>query len=360
MVSRAVIIGAGASIDSSGGNLPGAENFMGCIRKHPTLKEQFNNSDIRNAIESLVPILLDNSESNKRFDRINIEELFTLASLEQEMDPSDKRLWLLTELIRKTIETCSEQNPPDGNYKYFVQDFLDGETSLITYNWDTLLDRELPDYVSPGQQGPKETSLHWEYRRICTAEALNTFDGLDRPPPTLKIKSKPAYLKLHGSVDSVYCKNQYCRNYMMPFRVVSSPENHICSECYENVVPFLVPPVQNKPIRQFPHIRKAWMLASKILSEAEEVVIWGYSLPVTDHWSKWLIGQLWGKESKCKKLIIINPDVAGFNRQKKHKTLRYSFIKKFVPWNDVSSSSIEVECYEFYDLYKKGEIIGKV
>lgn len=358
MISRAVIIGAGASIDSSGGSLPGAKNFIECIRSHPTLRYILDDPDIRKVFTSFAPISLDDPRALKRFDKINIEDLFTLASLEQEMDPSDKRLWLLTELIRKTIETCSAQVQPGGNYEHFVKDFLNGETSVITYNWDTLLDRELLDYCPPGaQEGPKNPSLHWEYRRICTAEVLGTYSGLDRPPPTSKVQPKPAYLKLHGSVDSVYCKNQYCRNFMMPFRVTESGGDHFCADCFEKVVPFLVPPVQNKPIRQFPHIRRAWMLASKILSQAEEVVIWGYSLPETDHWSKWLLGHLWGPEASCKKLTIINPEVAGYNRTKQCKTLKRSFVSKFVPWNDLSSGSISVECYEVYDLFKKGEII---
>jgi hypothetical protein len=40
MTTRSVIIGAGASIESSGGVLPIANNFMVDLRKHPILKEQ--------------------------------------------------------------------------------------------------------------------------------------------------------------------------------------------------------------------------------------------------------------------------------------------------------------------------------
>lgn len=47
------------------------------------------------------------------------------------MDSSDKRLWTLTELIRKTTVTCSEDISPDGNYEDFVADFIDDETSVI-------------------------------------------------------------------------------------------------------------------------------------------------------------------------------------------------------------------------------------
>lgn len=82
MVTRAVIIGAGASIDSSFGKLPGAKNFIECIRNHPKLNSLLDDPEIRNAFSSLIQIDWSDPNALIRFDKINIEELFTLASLQ--------------------------------------------------------------------------------------------------------------------------------------------------------------------------------------------------------------------------------------------------------------------------------------
>jgi hypothetical protein len=355
-MSRVVIIGAGASIDASEGELPSATNFFEKIRTHRVLDSYLKHDSTISLLKKLISPDLDLSISPKAIDKINIENIFTLASLELEIDPSDKSLWELTELIRKAILTFSDFEEKKGNnYQEFVKDFLDGSTSVVSYNWDTLLDKELPGYIEPGATGTLE-SIYWEYMSVCTAETLNTYKGQGIPTPTEQVTPKAAYLKLHGSADTVFCKNTHCRTYMMPFRTKNAASDHYCGACYEKVVPYLIPPVQNKPIRNFPYIRRSWMLASQLIYRAEEVVIWGYSLPETDHWSRWLINHIWKEGASCKKLIIINPEVASYSRIKKVKIKRGNFVSKFKP-QIPELSKVEINLYELYDLYKKGEEI---
>jgi hypothetical protein len=229
---------------------------------------------------------------------------------------------------------------------------------VISFNWDILPDEALSDYCPPGKEFEHTTSgLHGEYRRICLGhKSFQSFYG-DLLPPVATFVSKHAYLKLHGSVDVVVCKNQHCGHYQLPFRVADYTGDHYCQDCYEKVAPFLVPPVQNKPIRQFHHIRRAWMLASKLIQQAEEIIVWGYSLPVTDHWSRWLMGHVWGRDGRCRKVVIINPQAVTTNRTKQIKVPRTEFIQKFVPWRNLAARKIEIEVYEYYDLYVRGETI---
>jgi hypothetical protein len=345
---RLVIIGAGASIDASNSKLPSATNFFGCIRNHPELSKELESQHIRDTLTSLLPLSLSDPMAIKALDKLNIEDLFTLASLEAEMDVNDKRVWYLTELIRKTIVTCSSEVKGGGGYSAFVEEMLDDQTSVISFNWDILLDEVLARDAG---------GLHREYCRICLAD--NTFESFsgERPPPLKQFVAKPAYLKLHGSVDVVVCRNQHCGHYQLPFRVVNCTDEHYCQDCYEKVAPFIVPPVQNKPIRQFHHIRRAWMLASKLIQQAEEVIVWGYSLPTTDHWSHWLMGRIWSRDACCRKVVIINPQAVTTNRRKQIRVPRMDFIKRFVPWRSLAARKIEVEVYEYYDLYVKGEAI---
>lgn len=348
-MSKVIIVGAGASIDASKGKLPSATNFFERIRGNSELMSLLESPEIKTALSTLLPISLTDEASYKRLDKLNIEELFTLASLEAEMDSTDRRLWHLTELIRKTIVTCSEGIDRGGRYRKFVEDQIDANTSVITFNWDILLDQAFDDYCPPGAPMPNNFGLHWSFREICTAEATTFTKGIDWGLPLPKFEAKPAYLKLHGSVDAVVCRNQNCRRHMQPFRVTQCTEDHFCSECYEKVAPFIVPPIQNKPIRQYHHIRRAWMLASKLIQQADEVMIWGYSLPVTDHWSKWLLGHLWVPDARCQRLTLINPETMTVNRTTKAKTQRKSFVDKFLPWKGLSQTKIKVEGFEYYD-----------
>ncbi|WON74781.1 hypothetical protein [Nitrosospira sp. Is2] len=362
-MARVVIIGAGASIDASDSRLPGATNFFRCIRNHAELSYELKSKDMRDTLTSLLPLSLDSPASLKALDKVNVEDIFTLASLKAEMDLDDKHLSRLTELIRKTIVTCSKGVKKGGHYSPFVEHMLDNRTSFISFNWDILLDEALPDYRAPGDEyGPNPASdLHSEYRRICTADASQESFFGDRPPPQQdSFVAKPAYLKLHGSIDAVVCKNQHCKNYLLPFRVPYCGSSLYCQDCYEKVAPFLVPPVQNKPIRQFHHIRRTWMLASKLIQQAEEVIVRGYSLPPTDHWSRWLLGHIWGQEARCRKLVIINPEAAFLSPKKKIKVPNMGFVERFHPWRNLSTPQIKVEAYEFYDLYVKREAIGQV
>ena len=352
-MKRLVIIGAGASIDSSQSIMPSANNFFQKIRGNSELSHLLSQNNIQDMLRRHVSSPLDFTKHYKIIDKINIEELFTLASLEAELDPTNKDLFHLTELIKTTIATLSGLSSKPGNYGEFVKDFIDGDTSVITFNWDILLDEQLPNYCDPETTGGTTESLHWEYRKVCTAEVLNTWDGMGIPTPTENIVTNATYLKLHGSVDLVSCKNSHCRTYMFPFRIKNPTAEYFCNSCYERVAPYLIPPIQNKPIRQFPHIRRSWMLARQLVLQAEEVCIWGYSLPQTDHWSTWLIKNLWNERSNCKKLVIINPEAFRILRNTNKELPNNTFRKNFLP-NDASQTQDKIiEYYESYDLFKK-------
>ena len=84
-MSKVIIVGAGASIDASEGKLPSATNFFERIRGNSELMSLLESPEIKTALSTLLPISLTDEASYKRLDKLNIEELFTLASLEAEM-----------------------------------------------------------------------------------------------------------------------------------------------------------------------------------------------------------------------------------------------------------------------------------
>jgi len=214
-----------------------------------------------------------------------------------------------------------------------------------------LLDQLFPSYFSGSRNvSAVLNGIYPNYLKVCTAEMEDSWKSstLERPISGGKIEGgntfKQNYIKLHGSIDLVSCQNQGCQNHLKPF--VSNPEdkNNKCGLCFENVIPYIIPPIQNKPIRDMHYIRRAWTKAKDLCQMADQVVIWGYSLPVTDHWSNWLIRQVWMGE--CKEIVIINPEVFSDDGKE-----NYQFINRFCPFEMAFGKKVERKIFKSFDEF---------
>jgi hypothetical protein len=108
-------------------------------------------------------------------------------------------------------------------------------------------------------------------------------------------------LKLHGSLNWLYCPNCHRLDmglskqgpYVKTFKVLDQLYREIdlereytcrgspCRDCKTQVRPVLITPTHRKDYRN-PHISRVWYLAERLLREADEAFIVGYSLPADD------------------------------------------------------------------------------
>jgi hypothetical protein len=108
-------------------------------------------------------------------------------------------------------------------------------------------------------------------------------------------------LKLHGSLNWLYCPNCHRLDmglsrqgpYLKTLKVLDqlyreinleeeySCQGNPCRDCGTNVRPVLITPTHRKDYRN-PHISRVWYLAERLLREADEAFIVGYSLPADD------------------------------------------------------------------------------
>ncbi len=102
-------------------------------------------------------------------------------------------------------------------------------------------------------------------------------------------------------------------------------------------------------------IRKIWNLAIEEISVADEIIIWGYSLPPTDFYAYWLLKHT---DKMCSKIALINPGALNKNRDRKN----IAFLKPFrdvFSWVDRSKTEL-YECFQDYcekhDIYEKYNI----
>ena len=168
-----------------------------------------------------------------------------------------------------------------------------------------------------------------------------------------KKEEKGVYLKLHGSIDWFYCANEGCRLFNLIFPVKKPTEDYYCcSECHEHNLPLIIPPVLNKAYRQHPVIRRIWNHAADEVKSADELIIWGYSLPPTDFYSKWLLLQARGGANKWTNLIrmtVINPNAV--DREGGHTDFMKRFKRLYQDVEKFGGGKVEFAAYGSYQAY---------
>lgn len=242
------------------------------------------------------------------WEGFNLEEIFTSVELERDFcdEQSDEysRLTLarnkLLRYIGRIIALCT-QGGCGENTAYLAQ-ILEDEDSVITFNWDLLLDYELP---------PRDGKFH--YRAFFETVLGNPSFGDDE-------MFGPDYrhgmlLKLHGSFNWYRCTNQRCRRFLdvVFFESTTIALDRlmgigpvICEMCGSEMNPLLIAPLLRKPIKEDAVFRSIWGVARRKLESATTVVVIGYSLPPTDFHSAWLLRSV-HRSNPNAQVFVVNP-----------------------------------------------------
>lgn len=168
----------------------------------------------------------------------------------------------------------------------FAKHCLSTNATCITFNYDDLFDEAL--YST----SDSDLSLSWDpcsgYGFICQPASSVISEQLNDS----RTKSQISLLKLHGSVNwrtklgsqSPYSLDSICHysDWLRGFDSSGFLDQRLLERHLDNT-PVITPPVLSKSrfISQ-PVFRLIWTLAFEKLSNADEVVFLGYSLPTTD------------------------------------------------------------------------------
>ena len=90
-------------------------------------------------------------------------------------------------------------------------------------------------------------------------------------------------------------------------------------------------------------------MAALILGSATKLIIWGYSLPPTDTYSRWLFSTMLGN---CHEVAIINPSCVS--KGSGRHTYSYVFLR---PYYEILLRSVkknEINLYENFEDYVNG------
>jgi len=367
-MKRVFILGSGSSIGHSDNIFPSINDFFIKAKEIGYLENDY--------FRSLINYIINDYGHEIDTDQdLNIEALFTYIEIDIENDSNalvvqnkDKLLLMIRQILMKLQ---NDVNDKKGEYDEFCKNLNPNDT-VITFNWDILLDNKLGrnenllrrfheqelEAAEKKALNDKINSFPLQYKRFInklSAIHEQTFGGISVKTPYTEWSADDGYyLKLHGSIDWFYCKNENCRASNMVFPVEMPIKPYFCSECHERLENLIIPPILKKVHRRYPLIRRLWNVAIREIKEADEIVFWGYSLPLTDFYSDWLFRQkpknllsILKPIYLLKKIILINPAVYSDN------TINTNFIDKFYKIFQQRISRDRIYIYKSFHEYSE-------
>jgi len=326
------ILGAGASAES-GAPLMG--NFLDIAEDLLRAGEVEEKNEFSKVFEVISRLQNVFAKSNLNLD--NIEAIFgaiEMARIIKKLDSYsvaeiEEIRNALVILIVNTLErkinypVANRQVFPTDSYKQFVDLLKDKnmkDVSIITFNYDVALDYAL--------------YRHGEHVNYCLDESSSRGIKL---------------LKLHGSVNWARC-NECSR--IIPFDLekyfskfhwdIFSEETKVrlsMSKDLEHLrgfhehsnfdkIPVLVPPTWNKT-EYHGNLTNVWNHAAYELSCARNIYVFGYSLPETDSFFRYLFALGTIGDSRIRRFWVFDPDNSGLVQKRYEALLGRGIISRF-------------------------------
>jgi len=281
-------IGAGAS-RASEFNLPCMEGF-------------FREDDLKSGMYPALLKFIETKFSGIPFNELDLEQIITFLELSLDAFGSfgEHPEVYIYEARREFDKYVNQRlNIPElqacKEHKKIIDEKLAGSgssDSLITLNYDLIIDNTLFNFSPKNDIG--------ELNHGCLLDRMYAILGKtqlwhgERPSIYHGYKGLGFYLKLHGSIDWLYCLNTTCGNHQLFFpNWLGSSDVHnkpgdICSLCGSPLVNVIVPPTMHKSFEKFPKLGLLWSLAYRELNKANRIIIFGVSFAPSDHYLRWL------------------------------------------------------------------------
>lgn len=258
-----------------------------------------------------------------------MEEIFNLvytdASTREDPDDALRAYWTLLSsyatVIRKTTNGLSarSQLAVAGVLRTILRAHPDAPPAFVTFNQDLMIERAIQETTSVAQY---RSLLPWDVRTAYPVKLKfgQIIDGGEPFEPNLELVADSVLVaKLHGSLNWVYT----VRSGADPKNALRSPNTPL--RCIDDqlvrrnvtltrggrahpVVPVVVPPVYEKVGYLSKVLKPAWEAARAALSEAEVLVVFGYSFPSADAAALGLVRQSLHSNQSLSQIHVIDPD----------------------------------------------------
>jgi hypothetical protein len=338
MSDNVIILGAGASADA---RIPLMSDFIqtmwemsirGKIRT-----EKLTQTDHVLMIRAMaIKETLDNYHGRVYFNDRNLEDILSILTFNAMAGGGARRkeLEIFVKAISRTIEltSCVQHNGEakhyegcPGQYTQLWQKLLveryprtGSLPTIITFNYDLVLERSLYHLCAsylPDRLPVDGLSFMYHYdklQRVDLSKTLRDLEYRDNRHPgtwlTIGRSESPAeieILKLHGSINFPKTRpNQES----LPVLAVDNP--------------LIMPPIFSK-MEYGKGLNGAWRTALQRLREAKNVIIVGYSLPITDIYMQYFLKAGLGPNTDLNKIFIFDPVLYGDEKARRPMEERY-------------------------------------
>jgi NAD-dependent SIR2 family protein deacetylase len=186
---------------------------------------------------------------------------------------------------------------------------LKPEDSLITFNWDTLIDQAL----ERSKKAVAKNLLKTLMQSVIVNHTPRTEDWDSR----VRQLHSGRFIKLHGAINLTQCTNQKCFRHENPYVWKTSeetPAHWVCDECGSPTEEMILAPHGAKTYSSGRFFQQQANLAAEKLSIAQRIVIIGYSFPVFDIEARSMlrcsrIDDEYGSEAHLSEVCIVDPRV---------------------------------------------------
>lgn len=194
-------------------------------------------------------------------------------------------------------ETATRQRAMSEYLRVLVEHWRATQSNIITFNYDLLIEAAFSDSVNSERtetQGVDRMAYRYLYPlglQTLSMRAYTVFNG-DKPPDSFRL------LKLHGSRSLASPSSSRSRNEMtyltasLNFWTPSQDEAEEDPTLTGDLQTIILPPTTMKSEylgNNF--VDRMWVVAHEAISEANHIVIIGYSLPLGDHLVRLMLQQ---------------------------------------------------------------------
>jgi hypothetical protein len=327
MGNTVFILGAGAS-NASDFNLPAMVGF-------------FSKDHLGRQYPNLRKFLSSYSPPRTPLKKINMEDVITHLEISLE---KYAQLWgeehnflrlCYQELLTYIKERLEIPALTACNYHSKLYNRLTDQDSVLSLNYDLVFDQVI-------SSGPAYTPTSFLGRSFSLIGASSEYFSTSRETRIIYENVKTGvYIKLHGSINWVYCPNQICLNhqkfeacYPSYHRSHTVQPGDPCTTCGSPLQTVIVMPTMKKSFEKYPKLGFLWEIALSKLKTASVLILIGTSLAPSDYYLNWLL-----KESTitqpCEKLVVVNRDrKAALQAKKVIRAQRTVWYKDFQEWAD--------------------------
>lgn len=316
---RLYILGAGFSHGYNEHSYPLMRDFLQAAKRN-------REYDIQGRHAALAQFIAKYFGYAEYHDIEKVMSFLNAPTLDDPQIPFEHRLQLYDDLIRliqstlRASHVIMRNNMNTEFYAAFAQHLIKENSTVISFNYDLLLDALLYDTGQWfGWNGygadipPADTAFPLAYRRIIQ-------------PPSNPMALTVTLLKMHGSINwgiptlhgeydnTIYqdWNGYYPRG--CPGITGTGPmpigESSIATRNPRLTIrctPFIVPPLLDKvPLLKHRTLRTIWNIARETIAEADELVFIGYSWPATDFMTEFLFRQ--ARKSRSQQVTVVAPD----------------------------------------------------